>query len=149
MTMPNEPACPPSPDPSSYAQNGVGGRLGCRCRAISLSVKAYWFIPLGVATTIPAPGNGNGWIYLVSKLRAGPVANACRTVHGRARAALAPAPYFRKFRLVIMFIVSLLFHCRVKITRSPHKNRVWLKSERDDYAFLPKIFRTLCSSHQS
>jgi hypothetical protein len=65
-------------------------------------VKAYWFIPLGVATTIPLPGTGSGWIYLVNKLRAGPVANACLTVHGRATAALAPAPYFRKDRLVIM-----------------------------------------------
>src|SRR6266545_5593435 len=33
------------------------------------------------------------------------------------------------------------FHCRVEITRSPHKNGVWLKSERDDYAFLLKMFR--------
>ena len=69
---------------------------------ISVCVNAYWFIPLGVATTIPAPGTGSGWIYFVSKLRAGLVANACRTVHGEARAALAPTPYFRKDRLVIM-----------------------------------------------
>jgi len=74
-------------------------------------------------------------------LRAGLAAKACRTVHGSVNAALAPTPYFRKFRLVIMFIVSLLFHCRVEITRSPHKNGVWLKSERDDYAFLLKMFR--------
>jgi len=44
-------------------------------------------------------------------LRAGPAANAWRTVHGRAKLALAPALYFRKFRLVILLIVSLLFHC--------------------------------------
>ena len=71
---------------------------------ISLCVNAYWFgfIGLCVATTIPAPGNGSGWMYLVSMLRAGLAANACRTVHGRAKAALAPAPYFRKVRLVIM-----------------------------------------------
>jgi hypothetical protein len=35
-------------------------------------------------------------------LRAGLAANACRTVHGRVIAALAPAPYFRKVRLVII-----------------------------------------------
>jgi hypothetical protein len=39
---------------------------------------------------------------LISKLRAGLDANAWRTGHGIARAALAPAPYFRKVRLVIM-----------------------------------------------
>jgi hypothetical protein len=44
-------------------------------------------------------------------LRAGLPANACRTVHGRAKLALAPALYFRKFRLVILLIVGLLFHC--------------------------------------
>ena len=49
-----------------------------------------------------APGNGNGWIYLVSKLRAGLVANACRTVHGRARVAPAATPRLRKDRLVII-----------------------------------------------
>jgi hypothetical protein len=67
-------------------------------------VNAYWFIPLGVATTIPAPGNGNGWIYFVSKLRAGLglVANACRTAHGDAKAALAAAPHLKKDRLVII-----------------------------------------------
>src|SRR6266487_6960342 len=37
-------------------------------------------------------------------------ANAWRTVHGSDRAALAPTPYFRKFRLVIMVFLSLLFH---------------------------------------
>ena len=63
-------------------------------------------IPLGVATTIPAPGNGSGWINLVSKLRAGLLANACRTVQGRAKAALAPALYLRKCRLVIMVSVK-------------------------------------------
>jgi hypothetical protein len=50
-------------------------------------------------------------------LRAGLAANACRTVHGSARAALAPAPYFRKFRLVIVIIVGLLFHCANLLTR--------------------------------
>jgi hypothetical protein len=59
---------------------------------------------------MPAPGNGSGWIYFVSMLRAGLAANAWRTVHGRDRAALAPTPYFRKFRLVIVIIVTLLFH---------------------------------------
>jgi hypothetical protein len=44
-------------------------------------------------------------------LRAGLAANAWRTVHGRAKLALAPALYFRKFRLVILLIVSLLLHC--------------------------------------
>jgi hypothetical protein len=44
-------------------------------------------------------------------LRAGRDANACRTVHGRARAALAPAPYFRKDRLVMVMIIFLLFRC--------------------------------------
>src|SRR5206468_10939786 len=62
-------------------------------------------IPLGVATTIPAPGNGSGWIYLVKRLRAGLVANACRTVHGRASVALAAAPHLRKDRLVIMALL--------------------------------------------
>jgi len=57
-----------------------------------------------VATTIPGQGNGTGWIYFVSRMRAGLAANACRTVHGRDSAALAPAPYFRKFRLVIIHI---------------------------------------------
>jgi hypothetical protein len=65
-------------------------------------VNAYWLSPLGVATTIPAPGNGSSWIYFVSKLRAGGAANACRTVHGRAGAALAPALHFTKDRSVIM-----------------------------------------------
>jgi hypothetical protein len=69
---------------------------------ISLCVKAYWFVPIGVATTMPAPGNGRGWIYFVSKLRAGGAANARRTVHGKLTAALAPTLYFRKDRLVIM-----------------------------------------------
>ena len=100
--IPNEPAWPPSPEPSSYAQIGVGGKLGCSCRAIGRCVNAYWFIPLGVATTIPAPGNGNGWIYLVSKLCDGLSANAWRTVHGRVSPALAAAPHLRKDRLVIM-----------------------------------------------
>jgi hypothetical protein len=54
-----------------------------------------------VATTIPLPGTGSGWINLVSKLRAGLDANASRTGHGIARAALAFVPYFRKVRLVI------------------------------------------------
>src|SRR4029453_8284269 len=103
--MPNDPAWPPSPEPSSYAQNGVGRRLGCSCRAISRNVNAYWFIPLGGATTIPAPGNGNGWTYLVSKLRAGIVANACRTVHGKARVAPVATPHLRKDRLVIMAVL--------------------------------------------
>jgi hypothetical protein len=71
---------------------------------ISLCVKAYWFVPIGVATTIPAPGTGSGWIYLVKKLRAGMAANARRTDHGRDNAALAPTPYFRKDRLVIMAV---------------------------------------------
>jgi hypothetical protein len=41
-------------------------------------------------------------------LRGGPAANACRTVQGRAKAALAPAPYFRKDRLVIVMTIYLL-----------------------------------------
>ncbi len=41
-------------------------------------------------------------------LRAGLAANACRTVQGRARAALAPTPYFRKDRLVIVITICLL-----------------------------------------
>jgi hypothetical protein len=57
---------------------------------------------------MPAPGNGTGWIYFVSMLRAGGAANACRTVQGRASAALAPAPYLRKDRLVIVMIICLL-----------------------------------------
>jgi hypothetical protein len=69
---------------------------------ISLCVKAYWFVPIGVATTIPAPGTGSGWMYLVKRLRAGLVANACRTVHGKAKVALAAAPHLRKDLLVIM-----------------------------------------------
>ena len=79
---------------------------------ISVCVNEYWFVPLGVATTIPTPGNGNGWIYFVSVLRAGLAANACRTVHGSVRAALAPTLYFRKCRLVIVIIVRLLFSVR-------------------------------------
>jgi hypothetical protein len=55
-----------------------------------------------VATTIPAPGNGSGWIYFVSKLRGGGVANAWRTVRGSAKAAPTPALHLRKDRLVIM-----------------------------------------------
>jgi hypothetical protein len=69
---------------------------------ISFCVKAYWLVPLGVATTIPAPGTGSGWIYFVSTLCAGGAANARRTVHGKLRAALAAAPHLRNDRLVIM-----------------------------------------------
>jgi hypothetical protein len=71
---------------------------------ISFCVNEYWFVPLGVATTIPAPGTGSGWIYFVSMLRAGLAAIARRAVHGSVRAALTPMPYFRKLRLVIMAI---------------------------------------------
>src|SRR5207249_11319642 len=63
-------------------------------------------------------GNGTGWIYFVSMLRGGLAANPCRTVHGRVRAALAPTPHFRKFRLVIVIIVSLLFPCANALTRT-------------------------------
>src|SRR5437667_2725665 len=83
-------------------------------------------------------------------LRVGLAANARRTVHGRAKLALAPALYFRKFRLVILLIVSLLFHCAnllllsvvccsVEITTRPYGNRVCAKTERADYAFLRQI----------
>jgi hypothetical protein len=107
---------------------------------------------LGVATTIPAPGNGTGWIYFVSMLRAGLAANAWRTVHGRAKLALAPVLYFRKFRLVILLIVSLLFHCAnasrsitltgalflviLEIMKNLSPKGVWRKMEREGYAFL-------------
>lgn len=41
-------------------------------------------------------------MYLVSKLRAGLEANACRKVHGKAKLAPAAAPDLRKDRRVIM-----------------------------------------------
>jgi hypothetical protein len=85
-------------------------------------------------------------------LRAGLAANARRTVHGRAKLALAPALYFRKFRLVILLIVSLLFHCTnaprsisftgalfvviLEIMKNLAPKRVWRKMEREGYAFL-------------
>jgi hypothetical protein len=78
-------------------------------------VKEYWSAPLGVATTIPAPGKGTGWMYF-RRLRAGLAANACRTVHGNARAALAPALYFRKDRLVIVVIASYFISQNVLTT---------------------------------
>jgi hypothetical protein len=62
-------------------------------------------------------------------LRAGLAAKACRIVHGRARAALAPAPYFRKDRLVIVTIICLLLCKCPADTQATHGNRVWLKTE--------------------
>jgi hypothetical protein len=50
-------------------------------------------------------------MYFVSTLRAGGAANACRTLQGRASAALAPAPHLRKDRLVIVMIIFLPFRC--------------------------------------
>jgi hypothetical protein len=65
---------------------------------------------LGSRDHDPAPGNGSGWIYFVSMLRAGLAANACRTVHGRAKQRCSCA-VFQKISSGHFVIVSLLFHC--------------------------------------
>src|SRR4030095_1783093 len=90
-------------------------------------------------------------------LRAGLAANACRTVHGRAKLALAPALYFKNFRLVILIIVSLLVHCPnaprsisftgplfpviMEIMKICLRTRVCRKIGREVYAFLRYIRR--------
>jgi hypothetical protein len=105
-------------------------------------MKAYWFIPLGVATTIPAPGTGSGWIYFVSKLRAGLAARAWRTVHGRARAALAPALHLRKDRLVIIMIIFLPFRCvEARDHNGDWRLKEWQGTDLCGYAFLRKMPR--------
>jgi hypothetical protein len=58
--IPNEPSCPATPLPSSYAQIGVGGRCGCSRRRICRCRSAYLPAAAGRATTIPAPGTGSG-----------------------------------------------------------------------------------------
>ena len=52
----------------------------------------YVFGPLGVATTIPAPGTGSAWTYLANLPRFAVAAIARSTVAGRASAALARTP---------------------------------------------------------
>ncbi len=64
----------------------------------------YALGPLGVATTIPAPGSGTGSMYFVSLPPFAALAPGSRTVHGTASAAPAPSPYCRKRRRVIGFM---------------------------------------------
>ena len=106
--IPNEPAWPPSPEPSSYAQSGVGGSSGCSCRAICVCVNA---IDPPVATTIPLPGNGTGSRYFLRLPPAAAFADGGRTPHGRASAAPAPTPCRSKRLRVIPF----MFASRVSI----------------------------------
>ena len=49
-------------------------------------------MPLGVATTIPAPGSGTGWTYFVSLPPIAADAMRGQAAIGSARAAPAPAP---------------------------------------------------------
>ncbi len=91
--IPNEPAWPASPEPSSDAHRGVGGRSGCSWRLISVSVKEYVFGALGEATTIPAPGTGRGWTYFASLPPFAARAAGTRAAHGTASAPLTPKPY--------------------------------------------------------
>jgi hypothetical protein len=61
-------------------------------------VNEYWFGPVGVATTIPAPRNGNGSRYFIS-LPAALLAAAAirgRIARGNAKEAPIPSPYCRK-----------------------------------------------------
>jgi hypothetical protein len=64
-------------------------------------VNEYWLLPLGVATMIPAPGNGTGSKYFVSLPPAAALATWVRAAHGSANAAPAPTPYCTKRRRVI------------------------------------------------
>src|SRR5512141_1954395 len=64
----------------------------------------YAFGPLGVATTIPAPGTGRGSRYFVSVPPFAARATGIRTVQDTAREALAPKPYCRKRRRLIRFM---------------------------------------------
>src|SRR5271166_2365131 len=119
IAMPNEPACPDSPEPSSYAHTGVGGRSGCRRRRISRSEKAYRSGATWDATTMPRPGSGTGSRY---GRRLGPVGVADRAAAARATpgpaaradpvprrateaAPIAPTPYWRK-RLRLVLVTS-------------------------------------------
>src|SRR6266700_1657416 len=99
--MPNEPAWPARPEPSSYAHTGVGGKSGCSRRRISLWMKEYWPGPLGVATTMPLPGTGTGSRNFLSPVRACPrwepssTAARPRCAVGLTSAAPAPMLYCR------------------------------------------------------
>ena len=81
--IPNDPAWPSSPEPSSYAQIGVGGSRGCSCLAICFCVNEYASSPLGVATTIPSPGNGTFWMNFSSCAPTDAAAGRVRAAHGR------------------------------------------------------------------
>ena len=112
MAMPNEPACPPRPEPSSYAQTGVLGNWGCRRRWICLSVKRYSPGAAGVATTMPAPGTGSGSANgrrLTARPPARAVVMAAAAAPERAAVTLSAAPampYLRNPRRVVSVIVG-------------------------------------------
>src|SRR5450759_3326850 len=125
--MPNEPAWPARPEPSSYAHTGVGGRLGCSRRRISRWENAYRLVPLGVATTIPLPGTGTGSRNFLSpspaslswalrKLAARP-----RCAAGMASTAPAPTPYCRNCLRVVPAIVFSYSAIRATRTDSHHE----------------------------
>jgi hypothetical protein len=69
-------------------------------------VNEYSLAPLGVATTIPAPGNGTGSRYFRSCGPAAARAAGVRAAHGSASAAPAPAPYRKKRRRVILSMAA-------------------------------------------
>jgi hypothetical protein len=89
--IPNEPAWPERPLPSSYAQSGVEGRSGCRWRQIWRSENAYLPSDAGRATTIPSPDTGNR----CTKRRSGrrpPARARSATLHGNTSADPATNP---------------------------------------------------------
>src|SRR5213078_1128289 len=109
--MPNEPAWPARPEPSSYAHTGVGGRSGCSLRRISRWVKEYRPGPLGLATTMPSPGTGSGWRNLRRPLPADPGPPPLKVARPRRAAGIASTapvatPYCRNRLRVVSVMIS-------------------------------------------
>lgn len=82
---------------------GSGGPVGPVANGVGLIGSAW------ARDHDPRAGQWQRLHILRQMLRADLAGNACRTVHGRARAALAPAPHFRKDRLVTVIIVGSYF----------------------------------------
>ncbi len=115
--IPNEPAWPASPEPSSYAHNGVGGRCGMQLpRDLGLRERVLVRLRSGVATTIPAPGSGTGWTYFVSLPPGAALATGIRDAHGngqsgpRSHAVLQKASPCDRPHLVLPFETGPIQH---------------------------------------
>jgi hypothetical protein len=69
-------------------------------------VNEYRLRPLGVTTTMPSPGNGNGSRYFKSFPPLAAYASGARATHGSANPVPAAIPYRNKRRRVIPVMCS-------------------------------------------